>query len=198
MKKSRISEPDVLHSADSKLQKNPSENIPIFLILGLCLLAANVFSINPYLFNENSTPASTDIAEKYVWITGSPKLVEGLYLLTPEQLEQTFPKLLPLVTRTSASPEFDSRVSAFQYKSDLLQPINLPPAVANIFFMPISLNRAEKEILSTLPGIGPVLAARIVHRRENFGPFNSKDELLHISGIGPKKLARLVGHIILD
>ena len=198
MKKSRISEPDVLHSADSKLQKNLAENIQVFLILGLCLLAVSVFSIKPYLFHENSTPASTDIAEKYVWITGSTKVIEGLYLLTPEQLEQTFPELLSLVTRTSASPEFDFWVSAIKYKSDLLQPVNLPPAVANIFFLPISINRADKEILSTLPGIGPVLAERIVHRREDRGPFSSKDELLHITGIGPKKLARLIDHIILD
>jgi len=78
------------------------------------------------------------------------------------------------------------------------QPVNLPPAVANIFFEPISINRAGKEILSTLPGIGPMLAERIVLRREAKGPFRSKDELLHISGIGPKKFARLVDTIILD
>jgi hypothetical protein len=198
MKKNRISEPDALHSADSKLQKNSAESIPIFLILGLCLLAVSVFSSKHYLFKENSAPASADIAEKYVWITGSPKVKEGLYLLTPEQLEETFPELLPLIIKTSDSPEFDSRVPAIQYKSDLPQSVNLPPAVANIFFLPISINRAEKEILSTLPGIGPILAERIVHRRAAKGPFRSKDELLHITGIGPKKLARLVDYIILD
>jgi competence ComEA-like helix-hairpin-helix protein len=183
MKKNRASEPDVLQSADSKLQKNLAKNIPVFLVLGLCLLAVNIFSSRSSLFQEYLTPAS-DTAEKYVWITGSPEVKEGLYLLTPEQLEETFPELL--------------RVAAFQYKSDVPQAVNLPPAVANIFFQPISINRAEKEILSTLPGIGPKLAERIVLRRDNKGPFRSKDELLHITGIGPKKLDRLLDHIILD
>jgi competence ComEA-like helix-hairpin-helix protein len=197
MKKNRVSEPDVLPSADSKLQKNLAENIPVFLVLGLCLLAVNIFSSRSSLFQEYLTPAS-DTAEKHVWITGSPEVKEGLYLLTQEQLEETFPELLPLMTITSASPEFDSRVAAFQYTSDVPQSINLPPAVANIFFQPISINRAEKEILSTLPGIGPKLAERIVLRRDNKGPFRSKDELLHITGIGPKKLDRLIDQITLD
>jgi competence ComEA-like helix-hairpin-helix protein len=197
MKKNRVSEPDVLPSADSKLQKNLAENIPVFLVLGLCLLAVNIFSSRSSLFQEYLTPAS-DTAEKHVWITGSPEVKEGLYLLTQKQLEETFPELLPLMTITSASPEFDSRVAAFQYTSDAPQSINLPPAVANIFFQPISINRAEKEILSTLPGIGPKLAERIVLRRDNKGPFRSKDELLHITGIGPKKLDRLIDQITLD
>jgi competence ComEA-like helix-hairpin-helix protein len=198
MNKNRISEPNVRKAADYRLQKNLSESIPVFLVLGLCLLAVSLFSNQSYIFEENSIPAITDIAEKYVWITGSPKVKEGLYLLTPEQLKETFPELLPLVTIPSAPPESDSMVSAIRYKSNVPQPVNLPPAVANIFFEPISINRAGKEILSTLPGIGPMLAERIVLRREAKGPFRSKDELLHISGIGPKKFARLVDTIILD
>ena len=198
MNKNRISEPNVREAADYRLQKNLSESIPVFLVLGLCLLAVSLFSNQSYIFEENSIPAITDIAEKYVWITGSPKVKEGLYLLTPEQLKETFPELLPLVTIPSAPPESDSMVSAIRYKSNVPQPVNLPPAVANIFFEPISINRAGKEILSTLPGIGPMLAERIVLRREAKGPFRSKDELLHINGIGPKKFARLVDTIILD
>ena len=198
MKENRISEPNVLQAADSKLQKNLAENIPVFLVLGLCLLVVSIFSNRSNLFQKYSTPVSADIAEKYVWLAGSPEVKEGLYLLTPEQLKDAFPELLPFMPIVSASPEFDFNVSAFQYKSDLPQPVNLPPAVANVFFQPISINRAEKETLSTLPGIGPKLAERIVLRRDTKGPFRSKDELLHITGIGPKKFARLVDSIILD
>ena len=198
MKKNRSSEPDVLLSADCKLQKNSLQNIPVFLLLGLCLLTVNVISNLPSSIKEILTPASTDISGEYIWITGSPRVKEGLYLLSPEQLEKTFPELLHLVTGTSGSTEFDSRVSAIQYKSHLPRLTNLPPAVANIFFQPISINRADKEILSTLPGIGPKLAERIIQRRDDKGPFRSKDELLHITGIGPKKFGRLADHIILD
>jgi len=198
MKKNRISEPDVLRTVNDTLQKNITKNIPVFLIFGICLLAVSLFHNRSNLSQENITPASIDKTEKYVWITGSSKVNEGLYVLTQKQLKESFPELLPLLIKTTNSPEFDSRVSAIQYESGLPQQINLPPAVANIFFQPISINRAEKEILSTLPGIGPVLAERIAHRRKEKGPFSSKNELLHITGIGPKKLALLVDNITLD
>ena len=198
MKKNRISEPNVLNPVEDELQKNTKEYIPVFLILGLCLLTVSVLHNRSNVSQKNILPASIDTAEKYIWITGSPKVTEGLYLLTHKQLEDTFPELLPLVTKTTASPEFDFRVSAIQYESGLPQSVNLPPTVANIFLKPIPINRAEKEILSTLPGIGPVLAQRIIQRREDRGPFRSKDELLHITGIGPKKLAQLIDNIVLD
>jgi competence protein ComEA len=70
--------------------------------------------------------------------------------------------------------------------------------VANIFFQPIPINRADKDILTSLPGIGPVLAERIMQRRNQHGFFKSKDELLQVTGIGPKKFAALVDNITLD
>ena len=70
--------------------------------------------------------------------------------------------------------------------------------MANIFLKPIPINRADKIILTSLPGIGPSLAERIVMRRNQQGPFRSKEELLQVTGIGPKKFAALVEHITID
>lgn len=50
------------------------------------------------------------------------------------------------------------------------------------------LNEASKEKLVELPGIGPVLADRIIAYREKNGPFQDVNELLRIKGIGNKKL----------
>ena len=46
-------------------------------------------------------------------------------------------------------------------------------------------NTAAVDELVRLPGIGEVLAARIVAYREEHGPFASVDGLLAVSGIGP-------------
>lgn len=54
---------------------------------------------------------------------------------------------------------------------------------------PIDLNTATESDLDTLPGVGPVLAARIVAWREENGTFSSVDELLEVSGIGESTLA---------
>jgi competence protein ComEA len=60
---------------------------------------------------------------------------------------------------------------------------------------PIDLNQADLAALDTLPGIGPVLAQRIVDWREQNGPFASVDQLLEVSGIGPSVLADLDGKV---
>lgn len=55
----------------------------------------------------------------------------------------------------------------------------------------IDINSATPEQLEALPGIGPVLAHRIVTYREKHGPFKDISEIRNVSGIGPKKFAAL-------
>lgn len=55
----------------------------------------------------------------------------------------------------------------------------------------VDLNTADAATLDTLPGIGPVLAERIVAWRDENGPFASVDELGDVSGIGPSVLGSL-------
>ena len=57
------------------------------------------------------------------------------------------------------------------------------------------LNRATVAELDRLPGIGPVLARRIVEHRERVGAFRSTDELLGVPGIGTKLLERSRPHV---
>jgi competence protein ComEA len=114
-------------------------------------------------------------------------------------MEEKLPGLLYPDASATDTVVSEQTVFAIQYNDDdPPEAANLPPEVANIFFRPISLNRASKNILSTLPGIGPVLAEKIVQWRKENGPFRSLDELLQITGIGPGKLAHLVEHIFID
>lgn len=54
----------------------------------------------------------------------------------------------------------------------------------------IDLNRATASQLETLPGIGSVMAGRIIERRTQ-RPFSRVEELQEITGIGPKIYAKL-------
>ncbi len=52
----------------------------------------------------------------------------------------------------------------------------------------ININSASATELEALPGIGPVIAERIVAYREANGPFASVDDLINVSRIGPATL----------
>jgi competence protein ComEA len=56
---------------------------------------------------------------------------------------------------------------------------------------PVDLNAATAADLDALPGIGPVLAQRIVEHRERSGPFRSVEQLDDVPGIGPATYAEL-------
>ncbi|WP_029149850.1 ComEA family DNA-binding protein [Microbacterium indicum] len=56
---------------------------------------------------------------------------------------------------------------------------------------PVSINTADAAALEELPGIGPALAQRIIDQRTTAGPFATVDDLLSVSGIGPKVLESL-------
>jgi competence protein ComEA len=60
---------------------------------------------------------------------------------------------------------------------------------------PVDLNTATVEQLQTLPGIGPVLAQRIIDYRTAHGPFTSVDGLQQVGGIGPSKFSQLKDHV---
>jgi competence protein ComEA len=59
----------------------------------------------------------------------------------------------------------------------------------------LDLNTATVADLDALPGIGPVLAQRIVDHRTAHGPFTSVEQLDDVSGIGPAIFADLVDRV---
>jgi competence protein ComEA len=58
---------------------------------------------------------------------------------------------------------------------------------------PVDLNTADAAALDALPGIGPVLAARIVADRDANGPFTTVADLDRVPGVGPATVAELDG-----
>lgn len=57
--------------------------------------------------------------------------------------------------------------------------------------VPVDLNGASIGELVALPGIGPVLAERIVRHRLVHGPFRSIEDLASVPDIGPRRLEAL-------
>ena len=68
-------------------------------------------------------------------------------------------------------------------------PVTEEPMVISF---PISINEADKEEIMALPGIGEVLADRIIEFRNTHGDFSSPEELLNVEGVGKKRLEEIM------
>lgn len=98
---------------------------------------------------------------------GFPELVERLERVDAEDTPQT----APTAHSGGASPPRPLKLSERGVQTDGR----------------LDLNRATLAELQQLPGIGPVLAQRIVETREQQGRFASPEDLRRVPGIGPKK-----------
>lgn len=83
------------------------------------------------------------------------------------------PRTLPLIPEQGAAGETPAQLSLF---------INRP----------LPINKAGKEALEMLPGIGPHIAGAILDELQHQGKFAGPDDLLKVSGIGLKSMQRLL------
>jgi competence ComEA-like helix-hairpin-helix protein len=63
---------------------------------------------------------------------------------------------------------------------------------------PISINSATEEELTLLPGIGDVIAKRILEYRERNKGFKTKDEIIKVKGIGKVKFEKMKEKICVE
>ena len=60
----------------------------------------------------------------------------------------------------------------------------------------VRLNTADATELEQIPGVGPVLAGRIIDARDAAGGFKEVEDLLDVAGIGEAKLAALRDFVV--
>ena len=96
------------------------------------------------------------------------------------------------------------RVREATHKVDLkIQPSNIMHGGVDVEKLVIeaknvNINSADIKAISTLPGIGPKLAQRIVEYRTQNGLFKDKETLKNVPGIGPKKFLEIEKFIVLE
>lgn len=73
--------------------------------------------------------------------------------------------------------------------------VTTPSETQSVSF-PLDINTATVEEFSALPGIGPVLARRIVDFRTQNGSFASISDLSRVEGIGEKRLEAILDYLI--
>lgn len=92
---------------------------------------------------------------------------------------------IPLVSEVALdAPEEGALGSVVQNSGQPVSESNTESALINI-------NTADSALLQTLEGIGPATAQKIIDYRTAHGRFQSKEELMNVSGIGEKKYAAI-------
>lgn len=71
-------------------------------------------------------------------------------------------------------------------------------ATRSVMGKKMNINTATAEELDALPGIGPVIAQRIIDYRQKNGAFSDVSELTRVAGIGEKKLNEIIELITVE
>ncbi|MBN1479833.1 helix-hairpin-helix domain-containing protein [candidate division KSB1 bacterium] len=62
----------------------------------------------------------------------------------------------------------------------------------------IDINKATREELEILPGIGPVIAEKITSFRQDNGPFKTIQDIQKVKNIGPKTFEKIKDYITVE
>lgn len=73
-----------------------------------------------------------------------------------------------------------------------IQAAEVPTEETTGITFPIDINRASAEEFMVLPGIGEVLAQRILDYRKEYGPFENAESLMNVEGIGQKRMEQIL------
>lgn len=127
------------------------------------------------------------------WRAAHPELVEQL-----EQIDREPPLTSESAGERHATRATEPRPSVRRATADRPPRVAAPPrapkgsaAPDEKHRPPLDLNRATLVELTRLPGVGPVLARRILDTREAAGRFATIDDLAGVRGLGRAKLERL-------
>ncbi len=111
------------------------------------------------------------------WTTPASRDAEILHAEGPVEADRS-----PLLPLPPATPEVPSTPTSQRH----VRAFSRPSAP-----LTLDVNRATEGDLERLPGIGPVLARRIVEYRESRGAFQDIEQLRRVKGIGKKTFERI-------
>ncbi len=98
----------------------------------------------------------------------------------------TIPRKGEAQATAPVTPQLKLRATPTRVKSQATVTATKASATAKV-----NINSASAQEMEALPGLGPVISARIVAYREANGPFTTVDDLEKVSGIGKATLAKL-------
>jgi competence protein ComEA len=167
----------------------------IILVLGLCLAGICAWRTG---FAWQPSPAPTPPLHKYFIEISGDSPHPGIHVFpAPPTCQEVWEAaggrgVLPNASQPLSS---GSRVIISSDRGVTLERL----AGKDLLTLGLALdpNQATAEDLEAIPGIGPVLARRIVEFREEQGPFQTIEDLLEVKGVGSKILEKIRLYVII-
>jgi competence protein ComEA len=130
------------------------------------------------------------ILQSFLIKLGMLAMTMGVVLWIGWQVPQTMQR--PAVTHAASLSSDDTAIATAPAVDSTIPSgsASVAPALPN---RPqrVDLNRATAADFDQLPGVGPVLARRMVDYRKSIGRFHAVEDLRGVKGIGKKKLDQL-------
>jgi competence ComEA-like helix-hairpin-helix protein len=173
----------------SKLPYFNRSQVGIILVLAATLLGLYAWRAQWFFFPSPAPSAARQITS--VEVTG-PVAHPGIYSFAqPPTLGEVWQRAGAPGTAPAADQKIPSG-SRVEVKQDCgYRLASMSGTQLVTLGLPLDLNRASAQDLVAVPGIGPVLAKRIVAYREKQGPFRKVDDLNKVSGFGKRKVGKV-------
>jgi len=172
----------------------PSHQV-IILILGLCL--TGLWAWRTGFFWLESPPANLTPQRYFIQISGDVSFPGFYIFLSPPTVQEVWKTTGGQGTLPNGSQVLTSG-SKLNIVADCVLTVSTMSGCDLLTFgLKINPNQACAADLEAIPGIGPVLAKRIIEFREVQGPFENIEALLAVKGLGALKLEQIRQHLVL-
>ena len=203
MNSRRTREPDPQNTNCPRPVSSNDQRPLVLLFIGLLVIGVHIAGRN------HAEIDAANGAGSLIWLAGGT-FQDGVYSVSPRLLPPMTSDPSGLYRAAGLTPPDTSDLAA---KAILADPDRIPflglrlengrppavidpPAVYHSFmFLPIPINEADRELLITVPGIGPRLAEQILALRRKNKQFTRPEDLLVLPGIGRRRLQHLVDHL---
>jgi competence protein ComEA len=169
-------------------------------VMGLVLLQLLRREPAPIILSTATSPPSPEVTPTphpvRVYVSGAV-LHPDVYALEPDSIVKDAltaaggsAKDADLDRINLASPLSDGQQVHVPRLGEESPPVQAPSRLSGIAGK-INLNTADAALLETLPGLGPVLAQRIVDYRQEHGRFDRIEDIMEVPGIGQRTFEAL-------
>jgi len=182
-------------------KKNSNRHIGLFILILILLLGWGIHNLFSAQRGLGSIEKGNNI---FILITGALKN-PGVYVFDREpSLKELMARAGYLEAKLIGTKLWDIYPSFAQGTSVQISSENghihvstgsMPTAYKITLKIPISINTACLKELDTIPGIGPMLAKKIVNYRSLYGPFKTVEEIKNVSGMRKLRYLKIKPYI---